>query len=572
MPAEHREFIVKVDGSAIGRESQLLAVNIAKSANRISSARLVYLDGAASSGEFPFSNADTFVPGKEVEILAGAVNNPLTLFKGIVVRQSLKVRDNSAPQLVVECRHKAVKLTVGPKNAYYFDQKDSEIISSLLQNASLDAEVENTTVTHKQQVQYCCTDWDFLLMRAEVNGKLVFTADDKVLVKTPVTCGSAVCTLRFGATILEMDAAIDARGQYGAVSCSTWDAARQEVVGKDGADPGISTPGNLASDDLADAVGLDSYHLQHATVSEGEAQAWADARWLKSQLSRVSGRVKCEGFGTVNPGDIVTLGGVGDRYNGDVFVSGVRHDFDLVQGWKTNLQFGAVDTWLGEEQAVSAPKASALLPGINGLQIGVVTGNEDPDGEHRVQVRMPLVDPQGDGTWARVAAVDAGDERGFFFRPELGDEVVLGFLNDDPRQAVVLGMLHSSARPAPLQGKDDNHEKVYQSRSKMKISFNDDTKVMRLETPAGNTIILNEDDKSVKIADQNGNTLEMTEAGILMASSGGITLKAGTELKLESGTALSVKGGTELKLEGTSGAEVSSSGVTKIKGTLLQLN
>ena len=171
-----------------------------------------------------------------------------------------------------------------------------------------------------------------------------------------------------------------------------------------------------------------------------------------------------------------------------------------------------------------------------------------------------------------MAAVDAGDERGFFFRPELGDEVVLGFLNDDPRQAVVLGMLHSSARPAPLQGTDDNHEKVYQSRSRMKISFNDDTKVMRLETPAGNAITLSENDKSVKIADQNGNTLEMTESGILIESSREITLKAGTELKLESGTALSVKGGTELKLEGTSGTEVSSSGVTKVKGTLLQLN
>jgi len=550
----------------------LLAVNVTKTVNRISSARLVYLDGAASSGDFPLSNADTFVPGKEVEILAGATNNPVTLFKGIVIRQGIKVRDHSAPQLVVECRHKAVKLTVGHKNSYFFDQKDSEIISALLQNASIDADVENTTVTHKQQVQFNCTDWDFLLMRAEANGKLVFTADDKVFVKAPVIGATAVCSLQFGATILEMDARIDARGQYGAVKSATWDAAQQSVVVKEAVDPGISSPGNLGSDDLAAVMGLDHYHLQHTTVAEDEAQAWADAQWLKSQMSRVNGRVKCEGIATVNPGDIVTLGGISERYNGDVFVSGVRHDFDLAQGWKTHLQFGNLDTWLGEEQAVSSPKASALLPGVNGLQIGVVTGNEDPDGEHRVQVRIPLVDPQGEGTWARVAAVDAGDERGFFFRPELGDEVVLGFLNDDPRQAMVLGMLHSSAKAAPLQGSDDNHEKVYQSRSKMKIYLNDDTKTMRLETPAGNAITLNEDDQSVRIVDQNGNKLEMTQEGITIESSKTITLKAGTELKLESSASLSVKGGTELKLEGTSGTEVSSSGITKVKGSLIQLN
>ena len=106
----------------------------------------------------------------------------------------------------------------------------------------------------------------------------------------------------------------------------------------------------------------------------------------------------------------------------------------------------------------------------------------------------------------------------------------------------------------------------------MKIYFNDDAKIMRLETPAGNTITLSEDDQSVKIADQNGNKLEMTREGITIESSTAITLKAGTELKLDSSTALSVKGGTELKLEGTSGAELSSSGATKVKGSLVQLN
>jgi len=106
----------------------------------------------------------------------------------------------------------------------------------------------------------------------------------------------------------------------------------------------------------------------------------------------------------------------------------------------------------------------------------------------------------------------------------------------------------------------------------MKLYFNDDTRVMRLETPAGNMITLSEEDQAVKIIDQNGNKLEMTPDGITIESDKAITLKAGTELKLVSGTALNVKGGTELKLSGTSGTEVSSSGVTKVKGSLLQLN
>lgn len=572
IPAEHREFTVKVDGQAVPRSQQLLAAYIVKSANKISSARLVYLDGAASASDFPLSNADTFIPGKEVEILAGAENAPVSLFKGIVVRHSLKMRNHTAPQLVVECRHKAVKLSVGRKNGYFFNKTDTDIISDLVSKAGLTADVDSTTVTHKQQVQYYCTDWDFLLMRAGANGKLVFTNDDKIAVKTPVFSGSPVCTLLFGSTLLELDAELDARAQYSAVKSSTWDSAQQAVSEKDAADPSVTVPGNLASSDLAAVIGLAHLQLQHTALSEDEAQAWADAEWLKSQMSRVNGRLKCEGVGTVKPGDIVAVDGVGNRFKGNVFVTGVRQDFDLVHGWKTHLQFGSVENSAGFENNVTDAKASALLPGVNGLQTGIVVSNEDPDGEFRVRVKMPIVSNDEDGTWARVAVLDGGKDRGFFFRPEVGDEVILGFLNDDPRQAVVLGMLNSSAKPAPLSGSDDNNEKVFQSRSKMKLYFNDDQKVMQFETPAGNKITLSENDQAIKIADQNGNKIEMTQNGIKIESVKALELKAGTELKLESTTAFSAKGGTELKLSGTSSAEISSSATTSVKGSLVQLN
>jgi Rhs element Vgr protein len=561
-----------VDGTPVAAANHLLAAQVTKTVNRISSARLVYLDGSAAASDFPLSNAATFTPGKEVEILAGTPDSPTSVFQGIVVQQAIKVREGNAPQLVVECRHKATKLTVGRRNAYFFNQSDSDIISALLSGAGLDADVESTSVTHPQQVQYRSTDWDFLLMRAEANGKLVFTNDEKVVVKAPKAGASPTFSLQFGATVLELDAEIDARLQLAAVKSFTWDPAQQSLVDRDASDPGISGPGNLSSDDLARVVGLASYDLRHAGVSEAEAQAWADAQWLKSKLSKVSGRVKCEGIAGVNPGDTVGLSGIGDRYNGDVYVTGVRQSLDLVQGWKTHIQFGSTDRWLGEQADVSSPRAGALLPGVSGLQIGVVISNEDPDREHRVRVRIPLVDAQDDGTWARVAALDAGADRGFFFRPEIGDEVVLGFLEDDPRLAVILGMLHSSAKAAPLLGSDDNHQKVYQSRSKMRVFFDDDKKVLQLETPAGNRITLSEDGKTVKIEDQNSNLIEMNQNGIRIESTKALELKAGTELKAESGTSFGVKGGTTLKLEGSAGAELSSSASTAVKGSMVQIN
>ena len=172
---------------------------------------------------------------------------------------------------------------------------------------------------------------------------------------------------------------------------------------------------------------------------------------------------------------------------------------------------------------------------MNGLQIGTVASNEDPEGEHRVRVRMPLVNEQADGVWARVASLDAGNQRGFFFRPEIGDEVVVGFLKDDPRRAVILGMLTSSAKPAPLKGSDDNHEKVYQSRTGMRLYFNDDKKVVLLETPAGNRVTL----RGRPGPEARGPERQQAR----VHAQGG---------RLESARALEIKAAGELKLSGQS--------------------
>lgn len=554
-----------MNGQAVPREQHLLSVEVQKSVNRVSSARLAYLDGAASTGDFPLASAPTFAPGAEIEILAGDAAARTRIFQGVVVRQAIKVRPRSAPQLVVECRHKAFRLTARRRSACYLGQTDAEVMGALLHDAGLDADVERTSVRHTQLVQYRSTDWDFLVGRAEANGMLVTTSGPDVKVKAPRHRAAAVLSLQFGATVLELDAELDARQQWSGVKAMTWDPAQQALVTCAATDPAAAVAGSPSAADLAGVAGAGDRLLPHAALAEPEAQAWADATWLRSQLSKVSGRVKVEGLATLEPGQVVTLGGVGSRFGGDVLVTGVRHLSDLVQGWKTHIQFGSVDGRLGGE-----PTATEAT--VGGLQIGTVTSNEDPDGEARVKVRLPLVDATGDGVWARVASLDAGQDRGFCFRPELGDEVVVGFLDEDPRGPVILGMLHSSARPPPLQGSNDNHQKVYRSRAGLRLHFDDRQKEVRLETPAGNAITLSEDARGIRISDQNGNSIVLDPDGVRIESTAAVRVKAATELGLESGTSLGAKAGAGLALSGASGAELSSASVTQVKGSLVKLN
>ena len=152
--AEHREFTVKAGGQAVPREHQLLSVSVTLAANRIASARLVYVDGAAATGQFPLGDSDLFKPGQSIEILAGAGRDSTSVFIGTLVRQGARVREAAASQLVVDCRHAAMKLAVTERSTDYFDQTDSDIIEAVLSAAGVGADVESTSLQHKQVLQY----------------------------------------------------------------------------------------------------------------------------------------------------------------------------------------------------------------------------------------------------------------------------------------------------------------------------------------------------------------------------------------------------------------------------------
>lgn len=567
--AEHREFIVKAGGEVVSREHQLVAVTVNTSANRIASARLAYVDGAASTGAFALGDSALFVPGQRVEILAGTGADPTSVFIGTVVRVGLRVRESAASQWVVDCRHAAMKLAVSPRCADYFDQADSDIIAAVLEAAAVDAEIEATSLRHEQVLQFHATDWDFVLARARANGQLVWCEGEKVLVRRPRTDAAPVCTLQHGATLLEFEGEIDARRQHPSIGVTSWDPAEQETVAVHAAAPPLSAPGNLSAEALAGVSGQ-PLQLRHPALPESEAQAWADGEALRRRIDQVCGRAKCAGIATVRPGVVVALAGLGERFSGKVFVSAVRHEFSLVQGWKTHIQFGGIEPdprpAPGAESAARAP-----LPALGGLSIGIVTSNADPAGEHRVRVRLPVLGLSGDGIWARVASLDAGKDRGFLFRPDIGDEVAVGFLGDDPRHPVVLGMLHSSAKPAPLAGSDDNHEKMYRSRSGLSMHFNDDRGVMTLATAAGNRIVLDDSERSLTLADQNGNKLVMGSDGILIESARTLALKAGSDAGLEA-VDVRLEATGALKLEGSASAELKGGGIAKLSAALVQIN
>ncbi|RPI25042.1 MAG: phage late control D family protein, partial [Acidobacteria bacterium] len=273
-PADRPSFKIKVGGTEISAQYQVQALIVERSFNRVASAELRVLDGDPAAQDFKVSNSDDFKPGNDIEILAGYHGNEQSIFKGIIIRHGLRVWQKRPSLLGVECRDKAVKLTVGRKSAYFYDVADSDVIEQISQAAGLKTDVSSTNVSHPQMVQFYSTDWDFIVTRAEANGLLVATIDGKLVVKAPNGSGTPVLSLAYGKNLLDFEALIDARDQFASVQSSSWDPANQQMVEIEGVDPSAVSPGNLSTSDLSSVIGLDPLKIKHAgQVKDSELQA-----------------------------------------------------------------------------------------------------------------------------------------------------------------------------------------------------------------------------------------------------------------------------------------------------------
>lgn len=580
-------FTMKVDGNEVPRSVHVEHIEVHKEINKIPFARIQLADGDPSTETFALSNQDLFLPGKEVEVSLGFHSEETTVFKGLIVKIS-NVVNSASSHLIVECKDAAVKMTLSKNSKHYNEMSDSDIAEELISKyTGIQPAIEATDITHKDLVQFDVTDWDFIISRMDSIGRICLINDGEFKVMKPALDAEVKLDVMYGASMLEYHAEIDARNQHPGVNAVSWDFSNQEITQTEAHEPSWQEGGNVSNSSLAESLSAETIKLKHSgKLTQEELQAWADAKLMHARLSKIRGTVKYAGNADVLPGDFIGLHGVGERFSGKAIVNAVTHDCtDNV--WTTEVNFGLAVTWYADKmQSQSLIEKPGNLHAMQGLQVGVVVNNEDPLGENRVQVKMPVVNPDEDGIWARVGTLDAGSDRGTFFRPEVGDEVIVGFISNDPAHAVILGMLHSSAKPAPLSASNDNHEKGYVSRSQMKMVFNDDEKSIKIETPGGNKITISDQDSTIIIEDLNGNKITMEQSGVTLESATTMKLKAGADLTIEavnitlspSASFAMSAGGAEINA-GSGSAEIkapslklSGSGMTEITGGLVKIN
>lgn len=582
---------IKVDGAEIDSTIQVASVETWTMVNKVPKAQLVLFDGSAADSDFELSSSKTFLPGGKVEISAGYHGQQTPIFTGVIVKQGLEINQTQSSKLVVDITDEAIKMTLARKNELFEKVTDGDLIGKLIGSSGLAKDVAATKTTYEEIVQYYVTDWDLMLTRAELNGFVVMVEAGKVSVKPPDTQQSPVLRVEYGDSILDFNAEMDAATQLSAAAIKSyaWDYATQQLVESGPGSVGVKEQGNVTSAQLAKVFDVQTFVQQTGgSIEKTAAQDWSSSELLKSKLSKIRGSVRFQGSALVKVGKTMELAGLGDRFNGTAFISGVHQQ--IQNGvWTTTVSFGLSAQWFAADAPhLAAPGASGQLPPVKGLQTGIVKQvAKDPGDEFRVLVSLPLLRNDSKGVWARLGTFYASNGFGAVFYPEVNDEVIVGFMNEDPRYPVILGSVYSK-KLAPLYPPDEkNTKKAVTTSSKLEITFDDKDHIIQIKTPKNQIITMDDKAGEISIKDSNNNTVALSKSGIKIDSAsniditakGNISIQAGGNLTLSAKANASMEGlqvthnaKTKFSANGTATAEVTASGMLTIRGAMVKIN
>jgi uncharacterized protein involved in type VI secretion and phage assembly len=219
---------------------------------------------------------------------------------------------------------------------------------------------------------------------------------------------------------------------------------------------------------------------------------------------------------------------------------------------------------------------------IYGVTIGVVTNNKDPEKLGRVKVKFPWLSEQDESAWARVLSPMAGKDRGFYFLPEVNDEVLVAFEHGDINFPYVLGALWNGKDKPPLTNEDGkNNQRVIKSRSGHSIILDDTDgkeKIIIQDKTGKNQIMIDSKENTMSIKVEKDLTIE-TKGKIILKSSNddisieckNLSIKAQQNYKLEAGANCSIKAKAKYELQASSGLEIKCSAGVKINDGALEV-
>ena len=578
------EVVIKIDGKNICEDNVLDYIETCSCINSLPYAIIRIHDFffTSSESENLCANNPVFKIGAKVEIEFGDQEEIKSVFEGVLLDKAFKMdAQEGFCFLELHVYTFAYKMHIVKKNAFYSDKTDSDIIKDIISKYDgIKPKLGNMALKHESIIQRDITDWDFINMRSQVYGFVVCVSGDSITVDSPQNVSSGVKTI-FGENILEMNLKINSSHQIEKACGKIWDKKNQKI--KDISSESVKDNffDKIKASDITKNTDKQEFSFLHDGVGEEEMKALVNGIMSLNRLAKVIGTITIEGNADVKCNSTIDIERCAENFNGKAYVSGVKHIFENGD-WVTKIFIGFSplknkDLWHNVK----------LLHHISGIKYGkVVKIDGDKESEFRIFVNIPLFHNEGEGIWCRLATFYASSCSGAFFFPEVDDEVIVSFVDSDPREAIVLGVLYNAKNKPKIEKIDAKNEiKGIYTKGGLEISFDEKDKIVKIKTATNREIIISDKDESI-ILGNNGDTFSLTKDGVKIKSSkdiivegkninfnanGSVNIKAKSDVKIEA-TNISTNGSMGVEVKGGNGAKLESSGITEIKGSMVNIN
>lgn len=577
------QFYIKIDGADATTSVMdcLYEIEVETGFQMPGSAVLKFYDQ-----DLTLTSGTVFDLGKELEISALSATGTATrtvIFKGQVTNLEPEfVVGSSYSMYVVRAYDKSFKLHRGTSSTSYVQVSDSDIVSTIASEAGLTAEVEATNVVHPHVLRHDQSGYEFLSHLARRNGYVLYydSPSSKLLFKKPATLATTSVSVTYGETMREFRPRYALTGQVNEITVNGWDPAQKQAVTGSANSPTFSPASTELGRGPTVATSKFSSAKLHITETSS-TQALAEAVAL-SVLNRMAGSdLTAEGVALGNPAvkpgvnlQVTHLG----KFSGTYLVTRVTHRFGQRDAYTMDIWMGGMQSGTFASIINDDPRATVQQPATqHGLLVGIVTNNTDDDGDYgRVKVKYPTIDSTLESFWAPVVSVGAGNKRGLMFLPEVNDEVLVGFVNGDINRPYVLGGLWNGQDVPP--------------QAKSAAVVNGQVEIRELKTRVGHVLRFTDTSGSEKIEliDKSGNNLLEIDTAqntvtikaqkdIVLQATGDILMK-GVNIKLEGSAKVDIKAAqvqaqadSQIALKGAM-AELSASGITKVSGSMVNIN
>lgn len=267
-----------------------------------------------------------------------------------------------------------------------------------------------------------------------------------------------------------------------------------------------------------------------------------------SDVVQLNGCSDVPGF---QPGDCVSIKAdkakLADNQSlGDYTIISVEHSWDGIGNYSN--EFVAVPATVKVPPIKPVPEPSCEM------QSALVVDNHDDAGLGRVQVRFHWMRKEEKSPWLRVVSPYAGNGKGMFMLPEIGEEVIVSFAGGKPTRPYVVGTVYNGGAKAAFGKDTGNHIKAIQTRSGIKVIMNDKEGSVLMQDKKGNQLKM-DGDKAILINATGNLKLTCGEAelemknGEITISGKKVNIKTTEDLNIECNNKASINAGVDLSMQ-----------------------